>query len=1035
MNSKVQFCRFYALILSALMLMTLAPMSAQAQAQAHSVQGTVTSAVDNMPLIGVSITIQGRAQTGTITDGDGKYALSGVKSGDILEFSYIGYQSQTVTYSVQTTLNISLDEETEIMDEVIVIGYGTQRKREITGAISSVKGESLTKIGGSDFASALQGQMAGVNVQASSGEPGAGINIQIRGIGSFSSGALSPLYVVDGMPYGGSPNIPSSEIESIEVLKDAASASIYGTRASNGVILITTKRGTEGQMRVEYDAYYGVQSITSGIELMDTKGYLFKYMMSEYQNNAEGSLWYSPLWDNTQGLQYDTDWMEELTVDNAPIQNHALTVSGGRNGLTYNVTANYYNQDGSMIKSSFDRLSLKSNTTFEKNRFSAFVSMGVSMENKENTPWGLAEAAITLNSMNPPLSTSGDSGLALGASPDESASLMNEMQEENDTSGNSFNIYTDLGYKITENWSVHATMGMSRSNSYTRVFNPVYLMYDDEGELSGSSNTISKLSETFTFSTGFNTEFITSYEKTFEGGHALKVFGAASAEYGTYTYRNATQTDFPSNEVTAPSSAMGTATFTGSGSINTLLGFVARAIYNYNDRYILSASVRRDGSSKFGLDKWGTFPSVSAGWGVSEEPYFKNSSIADVMSTFKIRGSWGTAGNQSIDAYSYDTTVITNLDYVLGSGDQNISWSGAAQRGFGNADVKWETSVSRNVGLDLGFLEDALLLTVDYYHTDKRDMLLPVTLSPSSGAPSGDWQYGDVTLNAGNMYNKGIELSLNYRGFIGKDFGYSVMGTFSKNENMVTDTYTDTNYISGGTPVVSRSTDDVTFVKEGYPAGSFFLIENLGTIKTQSQLEEYQKIVSTAQLGDLYLIDQDNDGDIDDDDRVYCGSGTPDWEAGLTVNLNYKNFDMNLQIYGTYGNKVYNGSRLLAYIRQTSKDLLYMWSPENPTSNVPTVRKEIEHNNTRSFNEYYLEDGSYMRLRNIQIGYTFPQSIINTVNISRLRVYLSAQNPLTFTNYTGYDPEIGGDGIFSKGVDSSSYPVTAQYKLGVQLSF
>ncbi len=1031
MKSKDKIFSFCRLFLCSLIITLVSPLVASAQSS--TIKGRVSTQSDNVSLIGVTVLVKG-SQTGAVTDQNGDYTLKGVKQTDVLEFTYIGYKTIEVAVSSRSVIDVSLVEDVEVMDEVLVIGYGTQRKREITGAISSVKGENLTKIGGSDFASALQGQMAGVNVQASSGEPGAATNIQIRGIGSFSSGALSPLYVVDGMPYGGSPNIPSSEIESIEVLKDAASASIYGTRASNGVILITTKRGTEGTMRVELDSYYGVQNITSGIELMDTKGYLYVYMMGEYMNNAEGDLIYSPLWDNPNGLQYDTNWMEELTVNNAPIQNHALTVSGGQKGLTYSVTANYFDQDGSMIKSSYDRLSLKSNTTFEKNRFSAFVSMSLNMDNTENTPWGLSEAAITLQPMNPPLDTSSDSGVATGLNVNEAASLVNEMQEENTNESNSFNFFADLGYKITDSWSIHGTVGMSRSTNYGRVFSPTYLMYDEDGDLSGSSQTISELSESFATSTGFNAEFITTYEKTFDGGHALKVFGAASAEQGTYDYRTGTQNGFPSNDISTPSAGTGTATYTGTNSESSLVGFVARAIYNYNDRYIVSVSARRDGSSKFGSNKWATFPSASVGWGVSEEPYFKNSSVADVISTLKVRGSWGTAGNQAISNYSYNTTVINNLDYVLGSGDQSVTMSGASQRGFANPSVQWETSVSRNIGIDMGFFDDALVVAADYYHTDKKDMLLPISLAPSSGAPSGDWQYGSVTLNAGNMYNKGVELSATYRGVI-KDFGYSVMGTFSKNNNMVTDTYVPSNYISGGQPVFSRSTEDVTYVKEGYPAGSFFLVENLGTIKTQAQLDEYQEIDNTAKLGDLWLVDQNGDGAINDDDRVYCGSGTPDWEAGLTINLNYKNFDMNFQLYGTYGNKVYNGSKLLAYIRQRSSDLLYMWSPENPTSNVPTVRDEIEHNNVRSFNEYYLEDGSYLRLRNVQLGYSLPNDLIGKIGLSRVRVYVAAQNPLTFTNYTGYDPEVGGDGIFTKGVDSSTYPVSAQYRVGLQLGF
>lgn len=1030
MNKKIEFYRFYSLVVCVLMMIFWAPTSAVAQTL--KVKGTVVSSSDNLPLVGVAISVQGSSK-GTISDANGSFSLSGVKSGNILEFSYIGFKDQTVSVTSKTNINVSMVEDIAQMDEVVVIGYGTQRKREITGAISSVKGEDLTKLGGSSFADALQGQMAGVNVQATSGAPGSGTNIQIRGIGSFSSGALSPLYVVDGMPYGGAPNIAANEIESIEVLKDAASASIYGTRASNGVILITTKRGAEGKMNVELDSYYGIQNITSGIELMDTKGYLYTYMLKEELNNSPGSLIYSPLWSNPTGLKYDTNWMEQLTVDNAPIQNHALTVSGGQKGLTYNLTATYFSQDGSMINSDYERFSVRANTTYEKNRFSAFVSTSMNIDDKDVMPWGLSESAITTHPMNPPLDPDSDTGLALGEAKNEAAGMINNMREENTENANGFNIHADFGYKLTDSWSIHLTGGLGRSTNKSRNFKPTYLLYNEKGELQSSSRTESQLSEGFSFATSYSTEFITSYERVFDGGHSLKLFAAASAEKSTWDSRQGTQTGFPSNSITTPSAGTGTASYTGSNSTNTLAGLVARAIYNFNDRYIVSASVRRDGSSKFGLNKWATFPSASIGWGVSEEPYFKEGSISNVMSTLKFRASMGTAGNQSIPSYKYDPTVQNNLDYVLGGDDQSNVMKGAATRGFSNPVVQWETSVSRNIGIDFGFFDDALIINADYYHTDKKDMLLPVAVAPSSGAPAGDWQYGNVQLNAGDMYNKGIELAATYRGHVG-DFMYSVMGTFSKNKNMVVKTYVPSNYLSGGSPG-GRSNEPTTYVKEGYPAGAFFLVKNLGTIKTEKQLEAYREYDNTAELGDLWLCDANGDMVINDDDRVFCGSGTPDWEAGLTLNLGYKNFDFNMQFYGTYGNKVYNGSKLLAYVRTRHQDLVYMWTPENPTSNVPTARKELEHNNTRNFNEYYLEDGSYLRLRNVQLGYTLPTSLVKRVGINKLRVYVSAQNPLTFTAYTGYDPEIGGDGIFSKGVDSSTYPVCAQYRLGLQLNF
>ncbi|MEN9918913.1 MAG: hypothetical protein RL662_1349 [Bacteroidota bacterium] len=1000
--------------------------------QEMTISGIVTSDTDTEPIAGVSVAVKGTTK-GTITDAEGRYQIE-TSVNSSLEFRLLSYVTQTIKVGEKIIINIVLKEDNKLLDEIMVVGYGRQRKREVTGAIASIKSEDLQKIGGSNFADALQGQLAGVNIQASSGAPGANSNIQIRGIGSLSAGALNPLFVVDGIPYDGNPNITSSEIESVEVLKDAASASIYGTRASNGVILITTKRGKAGEMKIDVDGYYGFQKITSGIELMNTKNYLYAFNVREALNNAPGETIWNPLEQNTDGLNYNTNWMKELTNDNAPIQNYSINVSGGKENLTYNVVVNYFDQVGSMIKTDYKALTLRSNAYYKKGNFTAFISLGVNKDTRNITPWGMHDNAIALTPMSVPLDFNATSGIVPGNDSAPVGALMNSIKEENKITNNGNNQNIDLGYELIEGLKVNAMLGLSSNTGYSKVFNPQFLIYDSKGILQSGGNHISKLAEDISMSERYSVETTLKYDKKLEGGHSINLLSGFSFEESKWDVRKWSKQGFPNNEIQVPDAGTSGDRVGGTNSTNALVGMLARAMYNYNDKYMASVSIRRDGSSRFGSQKWANFPSLSLGWGINEEQFFKQINSNNVVESLKLRASLGTAGNQSIPNYAYEANIYNNLDYVLGMGDQSHVMQGAIQRGFANPLVQWETSISRNIGLDLVALRGALSFSADYYHTNKKDMLLPVALAPSSGVPSGDWQFGDVQLNAGDMYNKGVELSLTYKGAI-NEFKYSLSGVFSKNSNKITRTYVPSNYLSGGVPIIGRQAEATTYIKEGYSAGSFFLVPNKGTIKTENQLAEYQKVVSTAKLGDLWLEDTDGNGSLNDDDRVFCGSGTPDWEAGLTMNFFYKQLDINVQIYGTSGSKVYNGSKLYAYTMLRHQDLVYAWTPWNPTSNVPTPRKEIEHNNVRSISDYFLEDGSYLRIRNIQLGYTLPTKLCGKLKARNIRVYVSVQNPIIFTKYTGYDPEVGGDGLFMKGVDRGNYPVSAQYRFGFQLGF
>ncbi|WP_026210242.1 SusC/RagA family TonB-linked outer membrane protein [Flexithrix dorotheae] len=994
-------------------------------AQERVITGTVNATDEDLPLPGVSIIKKGTNE-GTTTDVNGRFSLM-VDASDVLVFSYVGYNTLEREVGSMTKMDIELEPDLKALEEVVVIGYGTQKKKELTGAVGNIKGEEMQKFASAKFVDALQGQLAGVNVQASSGQPGSEANIQIRGLGSLSSGASGPLFVVDGVPLEGQPNLSSNEIESVDVLKDAASASIYGTRASNGVILITTKRGKAGTMKVNLNAYYGVQKITSNLPLANTPDALYINYLEQI-SKGETNIW-NPLDQNPNGLYYDTDWVGDLTVDNAPIQNYNLGVSGGKEDLTYNVTADYFSQDGSVVNSLFDRFSLRGNTTFKKKRFSMNTNLGINITNKDNAPWGIYESAIKL----PPYQKGlGDDNILLveGSNPDNLGNMERKLRSTNNEKGNGFNGNIDLKYEVLKGLTVMARVGGNIGNTFIKQHDPKFELVDLNGDPVNGGTEFATLKNRQTYFQKWIAEFTATYQKKF-GEHSVTGLVGYSKEQSQYNWFEASKNKFLSNDIQVLGGGAEVKSADGRNTTSSITGLFGRVLYNYKSKYLLSAVLRHDGSSRFGSNnRYADFPSVSAGWVISEEPYFRNSGIGGVIELFKIRAGYGTAGNQRIGDYRYDVFVANNIDYILGRGDQQVI-NGAIQTNYGNPDLQWETTIQRNIGTDINFFGGRMDFSFDYYHTNKENMLLDVIFAPSAGN-SGQ----SVPFNVGNMYNKGIEIALGYKKSFG-DFNFSISGVFTRNRNEVTKLSNPDDQITGGIPLVERAgkSEPTTFVKQGYPAGSFFLIPTDGVIKTEEELSAYQNVVSDARIGDLRYVDVNNDSTISDDDRIYMGSGMPSWEAGLNLNASYKGLDFSLQLYGTYGNKIYNGPKLWAYSTKRHQDLVYAWSPENPTSDIPTPRPVIEHNNTRSLSDYFIEDGSYLRVRNVQLGYALPDNLLEKIHVERFRIYVAAQNPLTFTKYEGFDPEVGNDGLFYRGVDRANYPVSAQYRMGIQLGF
>ncbi|WP_282122260.1 SusC/RagA family TonB-linked outer membrane protein [Algibacter mikhailovii] len=1002
--------------------------------QDQTINGQVTS--DGQPLPGVNVIVKGTSK-GSVTDFDGFYEIK-ASSNAVLEFSFIGFRKKEVAIKGQKEINVVLEEDLSELDEVIVVGYGTQKKKEVTGAVVKVDADEILKTATSDLGAAIQGKVAGVNVQAASGRPGEAANIQIRGLGSISASALGPLYVVDGIPYEDNPNIAPEQIASIDILKDGAAASVYGTRASNGVVIITTRRGEVGKIQVDVNTYAGVQNITSGTPLMNTVQQLYNLEVTTEQLGTEPLTFFF----NPNALDYDTDFVKDVQNDNALIQNLNLNISGGVKNLTLNFSSTYFNQEGVLINSGFDRLSNRLTGQFTKGKFKAFVTLGLSVQNNTQEPWALYEYAIGQQPWSRPLDeipSNGENSVILDVGNEIFYSyLSRQLDNIDEREIKTNNIAVNLEYEFIKGLKYNLRLGRNEYNYFRKFFRPQYLAYGRTGDYNATASTPqAMLDEDYSFTHRESMENIINYKTNF-GKHNISLLGVLSYErfnrrdvgigvvYSTES-SNSLQTLGSGAEGVKPSSYNET---------RTLSGKLVRAQYNYDEKYLVSASYRRDGSSKFSdQNRYGDFFGFSAGWNIHEENWFN----VDAINNFKLRASWAEVGNQNIPSYLFTPIIETGVNYPFGP-QEDLNF-GSIQRRYVDPNIKWETTISKNIGLDFAMFKNKLTVAADVYQNDKEDMLLQQRVPASTGTyhPRAEGVYDVKVVNGGNMVNKGFELAVGFKDQIGQDFNYSVNGTFTQNRNEVTDLNgTEIGY-GNGRPITSmgNNVEYTTFLATGYEAGAFFLLQHDGVIKTQEQLDAYNQLdlssLGTARLGDMMYKDTNNDNKIDDSDRVYSGSGQSDYEVGLGINMSYKGFDFNLQGLYSHGAEIYNGARLYAYKNGRHTDLLSMWSPQNPTADVPTFRQNGFHSNVKAGSDYFLEDGTYLRIRTLTVGYTIPG--ISQSGIEKMRVYLTSQNPFTFTNYSGYDPEVGGDGIFTRGVDRGNYPVTRQFMLGLQLSF
>ncbi len=1021
-----------------------------------NIKGRVTSAEDGTPIPGVSIIVEGTTN-GTITSANGDYSLQ-ANEGDALIFSFIGMQTQKVKVGPESTIDIVMQSDVSDLEEVVVIGYGVQKKSVITAAISSVSAEDLEKETPNRIENVLKGKVSGVQITQSSGQPGSSSEVKIRGIGTVNDS--DPLYIVDGMAVdGGIDNINPSDIASVEVLKDAASAAIYGTRGANGVILVTTKNGKKGKATINYDFSYGVQNPWKKKAVLNAKEYMV--IMNEIELNDGNDITYTQ--DEIDQAGEGTDWQDETFNYNAPVQNHQISISGATDKNNYYVSFGYYNQEGIVggdyDRSNFERYSIRLNNTynvFEENRkflksfkvgvnssYSRILSQSITANSEYGSVLGGAlgmDPTLSVYSDDPdsvledhPYAVTDDDGRVYALAPDGFQEIVNPVAMLDQPYNSYFNsdkligtfwgeleLLKDLKFKS----SYGVDLAFWGSDGYS------YEYYLSSQSYSETSSVWSSMNRGFRW----QVENTLSYSKVLNEKHNFSaLLGQSSSEY---KYRYLSGTDYELADADESKANIDYATAdeddslvsggTGGYDSKTLASYFARLDYNFDEKYMFQVTVRRDGSSSFGSNnKWGTFPSFSVGWNVSNENFMD--AAPDWISYLKLRASWGKNGNENIEEFAYASYLEGGLNYYFGSGDYSTMQYGYNSGRIANADVRWEESVQTDVGVDLRMFNHALSIGVDYFYKKTEGMLatLPIPSYVGKSAPYG---------NAGDMENKGFEFEISYKDNIGQ-FNYSVGAQAS----YITNKLIDLGNESGETVYLSNSATGLgSYVKgsNGEVWPYFYGYKTDGILQTNAEASAYNDAYGeSAVAGDVKFVDYNGDGVIDDNDRTKIGKGMPDWTYGFNFSADYKNFDLSMFFQGTIGNDMFDFSqRSDIPLMNRPEWILNRWTGEGTSNSIPRVTSDDTNSNWRS-SELYVKDGSYIRLKNIQLGYTIPSSLISKDIIQRFRIYVAADNLLTFTDYDGFDPEIASDGYTSIGVDKGIYPQSRTITFGANITF
>ncbi|MCO5292215.1 MAG: TonB-dependent receptor [Chitinophagaceae bacterium] len=985
-------------------------------------KGTVRDK-NNNPISGASVTIKG-TNIGTVTNDDGTFTLN-ASVGQTIVVSHTGMQEYEVLISNTRSLSINLTSLEGGLDEVVVIGYGTVKKKDLTGAVASVTGKDIQADVAKNLAGALQGRVAGVTVTNVGGQPGSGMNINIRGLSSL--GSNTPLYVIDGV-YGDVNMVDPADVASVEILKDASAAAIYGSRAANGVVLITTKGGRKATpASVNINAYTGSQSIAKKIGVMNAQ---------EWKTIMKNSGYLPPQAESFSGN--GTNWQDEIFVK-APVSKVNVDIAGGGDHSTYNVSAGYIDQSGILMTTGYKAFNIRAKNTFSffNNHFRLGNTFLVKSGDKKYSDFTITDA-LRQNPMIPVLDPNQLGGYAPWQpwmknldNPVGYLKLHNSHVYQTDVLVNGF-AEVDL---FVKGLKYKFNLGINRTNGRNYYYNSPYNF--------GSGITKSFLSENAFFNNQWLAENTIHYDNTFDR-HTISFLAGYSAQANSNRGFGASRNNLPlgTNAINAGSP---TEQKTSGGLQEySLVSQFSRLMYSYDSRYLLTATVRRDGSSRFADGhRYGVFPSVALGWNIMNESFFANAK--DKVNEFKLRASWGKLGNQEIGNYPTQSTASTGINYLEGIGSNEIWWQGATTGAswVSPKNLTWEETVTSNVGLDLGFLNNKLTVSADYYVRETRNILLSINMPPSAGLG------GTPTMNAGTIENKGFELLANYRNSIGA-LNYNVGVNVSTVKNKVKAVTVGNVQEFGGYNPQGEGT--ITWAKVGYPIGGFWVIKNAGIFQSDAEVQNYkssngQVIQPTAKAGDIKFVDFNNDGKIADDDRQYVGSPFPKMAYGIRAGFEYKGIDFGIFFDGMYGNKIFNYTR--ARIESTnevinfSTSLLNSWTTSNTGATLPRFTQQDPNKNYRRVSERWMENGSFFRLKTLELGYTFPQQITNLAHLKTTRFFLAGDNLVTSTQYKGYTPDLGqndeqnggGSGTLTRGTDHGRFPIAKSIIVGVQVNF
>lgn len=1020
----------------------------------RGISGTVIS--EGEPLIGASVVEKGTTN-GTLTDVDGKFTLS-VKENATIEVSYIGFTSKTFAVGQQTVFNVELKEEANVLNEVVAIGYGVQKKKLNTGATLQVKGDEVAKLNTTNPLQALQGQAPGVQISSTSGQPGADMKVTIRGLGTV--GNSGPLYIIDGIE-GDISVLNAADIQSIDVLKDAASAAIYGAQAANGVILVTTKQGSKGKGQVSFDAYYGVQNVARKAKMLNANEYMA--IMNEQALNSG-----SALFDfDSMGTLANTNWINQMFKDDAKTENYSLNVNGGSEASVYALSLNYTSQEGIVggkDVSNYERYGFRINTEHKLYKevlkvgqhlnFNYIKNRGISVGNQYNNT---LRGAFTTSPLSPVYS---DNNIYDSPYNDTSNSpwyngdgnpyglMMTNSNNKSDSQKLMADIYAEL--EPIKNLKLKSVFGINYYASEYRSFEPFY-QFSVYTYNKNNTTTLQNMSKGHTL-TWTNTA---GYDFTLADDHAINALVGMEATRYQGTFLSGSNWNLLSqfNDFSHAylDNTTGQAHLDSDGNIVETrsvggrpehdyrrVSYFGRVGYNYKEKYMFNATLRADGSSKFAKgNRWGYFPSFSAGWVITNEDFMQSIVESRTLDFLKLRLSWGQVGNQNIDDDQYLAPINTSTGYTSSDpaayynfGTNKTNTAGAYPSRLSNESVKWETSEQLNIGFDAYMLRNRLGINADFYTKKTKDWLVvaPILATAGAGAPY---------INGGDVKNTGIELGLTWRDNIGQvNYNIGVNGSYNKNK--VGNIPTDDGIIHGLTGMLYDNSEEFYRAQNGYAIGYFWGYKTAGLFQSEEDIEAWKAagngiLQADVKPGDVKYVDLDKNGKIDATDKTDLGNGMPDFSFGFNIGFEYKGFDFNLNANGVMGNKI-----VQSYRNHTNKQanyttaILNRWTGEGTSNKIPRV---TETNINWQFSDLYLQDGDFLRISNISIGYDFAK-LINLKCISQCRLYASVQNAFTFTKYDGMDPEIGyGTSGWVSGIDLGYYPRPRTYLFGVNLKF